>query len=289
MVKPTLSRILRPAFSRRAMLKGGLIAGAGLVVAPLTDGTRGDSAALKKYVSRLPIPAIAQPNHIEDGVPHYRIEMTEFRRKVHPDLPPTTLWGYDGTWPGPTPETRSGRPVSVRWVNNLPTGTFSRMPTIRRSTGRIWGPHVRTVVHLHGANVWPTATGIRGLVHTGLTQTGPYFDEGLPLPNDQEATNLLVPRPFARDRSSQYILGLAGFYFIRDEFEEEPNLPQGHYEVPLLIQDRMFNADGSLQYPTASDGTTRCGSPNSSAMSPASTGLPSPISRSSRASIASGC
>jgi len=96
MAKPTLNRILRPAFSRRTMLKGGLIAGAGLIVAPLTNGTRADAPALKKYVSRLPIPATAQPQHIEGGVAHYRIEMTEFRRKVHPDLPPTTLWAMTG-------------------------------------------------------------------------------------------------------------------------------------------------------------------------------------------------
>jgi len=66
------------------MLKGGLIAGAGLMVAPLTNGTRADSPALKKYVSRLPIPAIAQPKHIEDGVAHYRIEMAEFPAKGAP-------------------------------------------------------------------------------------------------------------------------------------------------------------------------------------------------------------
>jgi spore coat protein A, manganese oxidase len=258
MAKPTLSRILRPAFSRRTMLKGGLIAGAGLMVAPLTNGTRADSPALKKYVSRLPIPAIAQPEHIEDGVAHYRIEMTEFRRKVHPDLPPTTLWGYDGTWPGPTLETRSGRPVSVRWVNNLPNRHLLKNAYDTTIHGADMGePHVRTVVHLHGANVWPDSDGYPEAWFTpDWTQTGPYFTTKVyHYPNDQEATNLWYHDHSLGIVRLNIFSGLAGFYFIRDEFEDELNLPQGRYEVPLLIQDRMFNADGSLQYPTVSDGT----------------------------------
>jgi len=240
------------------MLKGGLIAGAGLIVAPLTNGTRADSPALKKYVSGLPIPATAQPQHIEGGVAHYRIEMTEFRRKVHPDLPPTTLRGYDGTWPGPTLETRSGRPVSVRWVNNLPNRHLLKNAYDTTIHGADMGePHVRTVVHLHGANVWPDSDGYPEAWFTpDWTQTGPYFTTKVyHYPNDQEATNLWYHDHSLGIVRLNIFSGLAGFYFIRDEFEDELNLPQGRYEVPLLIQDRMFNADGSLQYPTVSDGT----------------------------------
>ena len=48
--------------------------------------------------------------------------------------------------------------------------------------------------------------------------------------------------------------GLAGFYFVRDEFDtgEAGNplgLPAWPYEKAYAIQDRMFNADGSLFYP----------------------------------------
>ena len=47
-------------------------------------------------------------------------------------------------------------------------------------------------------------------------------------------------------------VGLAGLYIIRDEVEEALNLPSGSYEIPLLLQDRCFNADGSLAYPAES-------------------------------------
>jgi FtsP/CotA-like multicopper oxidase with cupredoxin domain len=45
--------------------------------------------------------------------------------------------------------------------------------------------------------------------------------------------------------------GLAGFYLIKDPTDTvQPLLPSGKYEVPLAIQDRSFNADGSLYFPT---------------------------------------
>jgi spore coat protein A len=47
--------------------------------------------------------------------------------------------------------------------------------------------------------------------------------------------------------------GLAGFFIIRDKHEQSLNLPTGNYEIPLLIQDRSFNPDGSLYYPSSPD------------------------------------
>ena len=44
--------------------------------------------------------------------------------------------------------------------------------------------------------------------------------------------------------------GLAGLYFLRDRSEDLLSLPRGQFEVPIVIQDRSFNADGSLFYPS---------------------------------------
>ena len=49
--------------------------------------------------------------------------------------------------------------------------------------------------------------------------------------------------------------GLAGVYLIRDDQDTgEPDnplgLPAGPYEIPLVLQDKTFNADGSMFYPT---------------------------------------
>src|ERR1044071_960167 len=43
--------------------------------------------------------------------------------------------------------------------------------------------------------------------------------------------------------------GLAGMYFIRDDYEDSLNLPSGPFEVPIMIQDRAFRSDGQIDYP----------------------------------------
>jgi len=45
-------------------------------------------------------------------------------------------------------------------------------------------------------------------------------------------------------------MGLAGLYYMRDDVEDALNLPAGGYEVPLVLQDRKFNPDGSYDYPS---------------------------------------
>src|SRR5262249_1110408 len=52
--------------------------------------------------------------------------------------------------------------------------------------------------------------------------------------------------------------GLAGMYIIRDpnnsldgmDAKKPPSLPRGVQEIPLIIQDRSFNTDGSLFFTT---------------------------------------
>ena len=43
--------------------------------------------------------------------------------------------------------------------------------------------------------------------------------------------------------------GLAGFYLLDDDSEASRILPRGDFDVPLMITDRYFNADGSLNFP----------------------------------------
>ena len=254
------SKNRRVAFTRRDILRGGLIAGAGLAAwrflgqAPKAES----SPTLAKYVNRLPFPGLAQPTSVVNGVPQYRIAMTQFRQKVHRDLPPTTLWGYNGTWPGPTFETRTGRPIDVLWMNNLPSRHILESAYDTSLHGADLGePHVRSVVHLHGAKVMPDSDGYPEAWFTrNWAQTGPFFTTKVyHYPNDQEATNLWYHDHSLGITRLNVFTGLAGFYFIRDKVEDSLNLPKGPYEVPLLIQDRMFNPDGSLLYPTVSGGS----------------------------------
>jgi spore coat protein A, manganese oxidase len=259
MTGPMRGSGLRTPFTRRRVLKTGLLAGAGLAVVPwISHTTSAGSPSLRKYVIPLSTPPVAQPTSIVDGVARYRVEMKQFKQQVHPDLPPTTLWGYDGTWPGPTIEARRNRAVRVRWINNLPDQHLLEYAYDATIHGADMGePHVRTVVHLHGASVLPDSDGYPEAWFTrNWAQTGPYFTTKVyNYPNDQEATSLWYHDHSLGIVRLNIFSGLAGFYFIRDKIEDELNLPQDRFEVPLLIQDRMFNKDGSLQYPTDTGGT----------------------------------
>jgi FtsP/CotA-like multicopper oxidase with cupredoxin domain len=43
--------------------------------------------------------------------------------------------------------------------------------------------------------------------------------------------------------------GLAGFHLVRDDEDDALPLPRGDRDLPLLISDRSFAADGSFRYP----------------------------------------
>jgi FtsP/CotA-like multicopper oxidase with cupredoxin domain len=67
-------------------------------------------------------------------------------------------------------------------------------------------------------------------------------------PNGQDAASLWY-HDHAHGLSAQTMYyGLSGFYIVEDDLERTLELPTGEYDVPLVIQDRSFNADGSLRY-----------------------------------------
>src|SRR5262249_42157742 len=79
---------------------------------------------LAPFADPLPLPPVARSTGLRPGperpsrkIAFYRIQMREFFSKLHRDLPPTRQWGYAGTVPGPTFETRSGDELLVEWVN----------------------------------------------------------------------------------------------------------------------------------------------------------------------------
>ena len=207
---------------------------------------------LIKFVDELPIPATIDPVGRLGSEPLFDVRMRQFRQKLHRDLPSTTLWGYNGQYPGPTFETRRGRPINVKWQNDLPTTHMLTIaPTIHGAEPPT--PEVRTVVHLHGAKVLPDSDGYPEAWFTnGFARRGPFFTRRTyHYPNDQAATGLWYHDHALGITRLNLYTGLEGFYFIRDNDEDDLNLPQGAYEVPLMIQDRLLNPNGSLLYPVS--------------------------------------
>jgi spore coat protein A len=168
--------------------------------------------------------------------------MSEIQVKVHRDLPATRLWGYNGSSPGPTIEARSGRSVSVDWVNRLPAKHF--LPIDHNLHGaEKEKPEVRAVVHVHGAKAPPESDGYpEDWYVSGKSVTYRY-------PNQQEASTLWYHDHAMGINRLNIYAGLFGLYLIRDEREDSLNLPRGRYEIPLVIYDRSFRRDGGLDYP----------------------------------------
>src|SRR5690554_6303558 len=105
-----------------------------------------DASTIPKFVDPLPIPKIAQVDDwTKEGDDFYRIIMKESRHKFHKYFPPTKIWGYNGTYPGPTIEAKKDVPIKVEWENRLPKKHF--LPLDRTLHGTANSPEVRTVVH----------------------------------------------------------------------------------------------------------------------------------------------
>src|SRR6202789_3273707 len=108
--------------SRRRLLSCGLYTSAGLVVgkgvpaigqAMASPPQVRSGVKLTRYVDPLPIPPVIRATGKAGEV--IEKEMRQVLQKVHRNLPPTTLWGYNGTWPGPTIEAQSGQPLKINW------------------------------------------------------------------------------------------------------------------------------------------------------------------------------
>jgi spore coat protein A len=238
--------------SRRDLLRLGAITGAGALLLPRKFAFAQASPTLTPFVDPLPIPPVITP-----GSGTVDIHMTQLKQKLHRDLPSTKLWGYNGIYPGPTFETRSGRPISVQWLNDLPSQHFLPIDhTIHGAESTV--PDVRTVVHLHGAKVLGDSDGYPEAWFTnGFAQTGPFFSNRVyRYPNDQDSMMLWYHDHGLGITRLNVMAGLAGMYFVRDTVEDALPIPKGRYEVPLMIQDRLFNPDGSLLYPVQDPGVS---------------------------------
>ncbi|MDU6336438.1 copper oxidase [Clostridium sporogenes] len=227
---------------------------------------------------------------------NYTVTMNQFKQQIlPPEFNPTTVWGYGGTIkdtstgeevkfqnaPGPTFEAVRDIPINVKWVNEI-TAPYSLAvdPTIHWANPNNtpmtpppggWPPFppgvpeaqkdVPLVPHLHGGEqasmfdgnpeAWWTAKGLKGSKY--ITDTFHY-------PNAQESTTLWYHDHALGVTRLNVVMGLAGFYILRDPANPldypGPLITSAKYEVPIAIQDRSFNEDGSLNFPSEGDNPT---------------------------------
>lgn len=65
--------------------------------------------------------------------------------------------------------------------------------------------------------------------------------------NQRAGTYWYHPHP-DRITGDQVYKGLAGFFIVEDEEEKALDLPNGEFEIPLLIQDRRSTSSGEIVY-----------------------------------------
>jgi spore coat protein A len=241
--------------TRRQFLKASAITVGGFIV-PWKQGMASTSPPLNpdvipKFVDPLPIPAILKPTGESENAASYKVTMSEFQQQVLPadlNFPTTTVWGYEGSFPGPTIEARKDKPVEVKWINELPLSHLFPVDTTLHGT-RDGEPEVKTVVHLHGAHTKPQFDGYPEDWYTS-NESKNFATSNYK--NDQEPAALWYHDHAMGSTRLNVYAGLAGLYNIRDDVEDALNLPGGDYEVPIVIQDRLFTEDGSLFYPSTS-------------------------------------
>jgi FtsP/CotA-like multicopper oxidase with cupredoxin domain len=225
--------------TRREAIKLGLIGG-GLLLSQGFPSSA--SAQLSPQIKRFQLPFRTPPllnpvRSYEDGerpLDVYEITMHKCQREIFPGLS-TTIWGYNGIIPGPIIRQRGGfrdedqgRSSLVRFINKLGTNLENgeEVP-------------IKTTVHLHGMASLPQYDG-----HAEDLIAPDYFKDYF-YPNDRAAT--IWYHDHAIDKTSRNVyMGLAGMYIVEDEEERQFNLPQGQYDVPLILQDLNLGNDGKL-------------------------------------------
>ena len=212
-----------------------------------------DPNTLARFVDPLPLPVIARPVGMQadpkrrgEQVRHYRVAMRAISRKLHRDLPPAAMWSYGGSVPGVMFDTRSGESLSVEWANELPAKHFLPIDhTLHGAEKHV--PEVRGVVHLHGGKTPPESDGYPEDWYV------PGQSRNFHYPNNQDAALLWYHDHAMGINRLNIYAGLFGLHIIRDKVEDDLHLPNGEYEVPLVLFDRDVRRDGQLDYPKSAD------------------------------------
>jgi spore coat protein A, manganese oxidase len=227
--------------TRRRFLKLGLMASTGIALpvgalqiplARLGAGRSQRSPAVAPFTVPLPSPPVLQPVRTDASTDYYEIVQKPAKVEILPGHT-TEVWGYNGIFPGPTIEARSGRTVVVRQINELP---------------------VPVSTHLHGgvtpadSDGYPTdlilpqgwdpdrAPHTYGGAHSSTQRVKDYR-----YPNAQRGATLWYHDHRMDFTGPQVYRGLAGFYLLRDAVEDALPLPKGEKDIPLMIADRTFN------------------------------------------------
>ncbi|RMI30705.1 multicopper oxidase family protein [Nocardia stercoris] len=193
----------------------------------------------------LPLPPVLAPVSRDATTDYYRITARPADVTVLPGYS-TRIWGYNGVFPGPTVVSDRSRRTVVTHRNELP---------------------VPMVVHLHGGHVPEDSDGYPTDLLYPVGDSGQMIGmPGMAAHSDPLAHTAIGERDYSypagqpaatlwyHDHRMDYTgpavwRGLAGFHLVTDEHESRLGLPTGDRDLPLLLADRAFDAQGAFSYP----------------------------------------
>ncbi len=224
-------------YTRREAFKVGLFGSAALAL-PLQraasaksvlDDRMPSSLLPKPFTLPFKIPPVATPVSVHDNEDCYRIYIKEAKAEILPGYQ-TTIWAYNGTFPGPTIKVNQGTKAKVRYINQLPL----KHPKLKYTP---W-----TSVHLHGSASLPQFDGYA----SDICYPGEYKDYNYP--NFQPARTLWYHDHGVHHTAENVSMGQAAMYQMHDPREQALPLPKGEFDVPLIISDAMFTKTGEFLF-----------------------------------------
>ncbi|MET4050243.1 MULTISPECIES: multicopper oxidase domain-containing protein [unclassified Rhodococcus (in: high G+C Gram-positive bacteria)] len=210
--------------SRRHFLTG-LAATPIVIFAGCSGG--GNEPVRASPLRQLPIPPIAESRIDANGTRHFELIAAAGAAELVAGKT-TATWGYNGSQLGPTLRARRGETVAFTVENSLPEPT---------------------TVHWHGMHVPARFDG-------GPLQSIDPGDKWEPTWTIDQPSATLWYHPHPHGSSEKHVYrGLAGVFLVDDAVSDSLGLP-GDYgvdDVPLIIQDRRFKEDGSLDESDSTD------------------------------------
>ncbi len=201
------------------MRRRGFFALTGLVGLALAgcggaDGNRGSLT----FANRLRIPPVLDPEPGVDGVKRYPLAMRPGKAEFLPGKVADT-WGINGEYLGPTLRARRGDRVAMAVTNLLPEPSTLHWHGMRLPAVMDGGPHQM----IDAGGVW-----------------SPMWTVDQPA-----ATTWYHPHPHGVTAEHVY-RGLAGMFIVDDEHSAELPHTYGVDDVPLIVQDKVFDSEGRL-------------------------------------------
>ena len=239
--------------TRRTLFEASAAAGIGVFLAPAITSTA--AAAVLPGVTPFTeqLPTLAQLGVIDaTGGGSATIEMVNATHQFHSAMTATPTFAYRGgtvsqNYLGPVIVAKQGVPFDLTMVNSLgahPLASAIDYELAGAVAADATGP--RASVHLHGGNTSPGNDGDpTDTFAAGASKTYRYE-------NSQEASGLWYHDHALGITRLNVYAGLAGGYLVRngdDPGDGTTGLPPAPFEEPLIIQDRMFNGDGTFLYP----------------------------------------